>query len=442
MDLRLPTASGSMKSQGRTFNLRVGRRVQRMEPTRTENPMSRASLVRVHCLAIASVSVFASTAAGCGAPADRDPIGTSSAALSCGSTTPGGLISTWNDGVDNVDVYATDLNGGCPGSSGCGNVCARSNTDATFCTVDSAGVVTDGGWGFQCTELASRYFHFRWGQTLGSYEYAYDLCTNAPSEVTRPSTPVVGDLMVFDNAFNGGNGGHVAVVTGLNSNGTVNVIEENGSCTGHAIYSPSQRGSSGCYLHAPANSATPPSGGAPDCSNRSGWNCGDDGVINGAANTNYDCKLGQSTPLATEVCTYGCKIMPNGVADVCNSAPAAPDCANRSGWNCGDDGVINGAANTIYDCKLGQSTPLAANVCLYGCKIMPNGVADVCNSGPPAPDCSHRSGWNCGNDGVINGVANTLYDCKLGQSTPLAANVCPDGCVVMPEGTPDHCQVE
>src|SRR5271156_924023 len=106
--------------------------------------MSRASHVRAHCLAIASVSVFASTAASCGAPADRE-IGTSSAALSCGSTAPGGLLSTWNDGVDNVDVYATDLNGSCPGSSGCGNVCARSNTDATFCTVDSAGVETDGG---------------------------------------------------------------------------------------------------------------------------------------------------------------------------------------------------------------------------------------------------------------------------------------------------------
>jgi hypothetical protein len=331
----------------------------------------------------ALASLFALTGAACGAPADRFPVGTSSAAVtgqSC-ATAAGGLIDTWDVGGDDVNVYATDVTGSCPGSSGCGSVCARSLTDATFCSVNTAGVVTDSGWGFQCTELASRYFHFRWGQTLGSFEYAYDLCTNAPSEVTRPSTPVVGDLMVFDNAFNDGNGGHVAVVTGLNSNGTVNVIEQNGACTGHATYSPSQRGSTGCYLHAPANSSTPPPSGAPDCSKRSGWNCGDDGVINGAPNTNYDCKLGQSIPLATEVCTYGCKIMPNGVADVCNSAPA-PDCSHRSGWNCGDDGVINGNASTNYDCKLGQVAPLDAVVCPYGCVVMPEGTPDYCRREP------------------------------------------------------------
>ncbi len=124
-----------------------------------------------------------------------------------------------------------------------------------------------------------------------------------------------------------------------------------------------------------------------------------------------------------------------------NSAVATPDCAQRSGWNCGDDGVINGNPNTNYDCEYGKSTPLQTEVCAYGCKIMPNGVADVCN-GPPAPDCSHRSGWNCGNDGVINGNADTNYYCDYGTVAPVEAVVCTYGCVVMPNGTPDHCQAK
>jgi len=192
-------------------------------------------------------------------------------------------------------------------------------------------------------------------------------------------TPQLFDMMVYPP--DGSNHwGHVAVVDHV-SGGQVFVMDDNyegplnaGQKAGcpHTVSWPAY----GFYRLKILAGGTPPS---PDCSERSGWNCGDDGVINGNPNTNYDCEYGRATPLQTEACAYGCKIMPNGVADVCNPPPA-PDCANRSGWNCGNDGVINGNADTNYYCNYGQVAPVEAVVCTYGCVVMPNGVADHCQA--------------------------------------------------------------
>lgn len=268
----------------------------------------------------------------------------------------------------------------------CGTTLTSFNGTAAYSNgsdTGPSGLSCGGGNHWQCVELVMRYFGTHFGISWSGN--ANELLTNAPRDSVdvydngdTANPPVPGDLVVWL----GGGYGHTALVTSVTAT-SVTVMEQNvvGNGTATLSFSAgriSNRWSgytTSGWAHAKSNGVP----GVPDCVNRSGWNCGDDGVINGNANTNYDCKLGQSTPLAEVVCPYGCKIMPNGVADVCNAAPA-PDCSHRSGWNCGNDGVINGNADTNYYCNYGQVAPVEAVVCTYGCVVMPNGTADHCQA--------------------------------------------------------------
>src|SRR5690348_1777495 len=77
-----------------------------------------------------------------------------------------------------------------------------------------------------------------------------------------------------------------------------------------------------------------------------------------------------------------------------------------TGDYCGSDRV-GGAANVLYHCAVRGRVPTSSTACAYGCRVMPQGVSDVCNAGPVCPG----AGAYCGQDGVQGGAAGTLYNC-------------------------------
>jgi surface antigen len=142
----------------------------------------------------------------------------------------------------------------CSGAPSCGTTMASFNGVAAKsnggdqCTGNACGGYGTYGYNYQCVELAQRYFGTLYGTTPIWYGNAIDLCHTYPSGVVQTSSPIPGDLVVF----NSGTWGHVAVITSVTSS-TVNVIEQNSSPSGTNSYS---RGSNvACYLHASKNSA-------------------------------------------------------------------------------------------------------------------------------------------------------------------------------------------
>jgi surface antigen len=252
----------------------------------------------------------------------------------------------------------------CSGAPSCGTtmasfngVAAKSN-GGNQCTGSSCGGYGTYGYHYQCVELAQRYFGTLYGTTPIWYGNAIDLCHTYPSGVVKTSSPIAGDLVVF----NTGTWGHVAVITSVTSS-TVNVIEQNSSPSGKNSYS---RGSNvACYLHASKNS-----GGGTSCPN-AGWYCGNDGLSKDA-NTKYYCsKTGGSITDSTK-CGVTCVTMPSGQNDQCTSNGS---CKGLHGDYCGGD-KVNGDANTLYHCRDGA--PKGAKYCSNGCKTAASGYDDYC----------------------------------------------------------------
>lgn len=107
------------------------------------------------------------------------------------------------------------------------------------------------GYEYQCVELAQRYFAQLYGTVPIWYGNAIDLCDTYPSGVELTSSPIPGDLVVF----NSGTYGHVAVVTSI-SGSSINVIEQNASPTGKNAYEMNSQVK--CFLHAVANNGASP----------------------------------------------------------------------------------------------------------------------------------------------------------------------------------------
>ena len=133
---------------------------------------------------------------------------------------------------------------------------------------DTAGVSEGPGWvetgvgritgenGYQCVELAQRYFYFRFGICPWVWVDAKDMCTETlPPTVVTSSTPVHGDLMVITPGCDGAGlaTGHVAVVDSV-SGSLVSVVQENAGKNGTGTFHMS---CATCFLHAVANKASP-----------------------------------------------------------------------------------------------------------------------------------------------------------------------------------------
>jgi CHAP domain-containing protein len=112
---------------------------------------------------------------------------------------------------------------------------------------------SDTGYGprYQCVEFARRYWNQTYGRTFGRLGSAgaQGICDLAPNGYDvhwqgDGYTPVHGDLFVR-GAYTGNPYGHVAVVNTVTST-SVNVVEQNGSCSGVAAY---PRSYARCFLH-------------------------------------------------------------------------------------------------------------------------------------------------------------------------------------------------
>ncbi|HEX3902251.1 MAG TPA: CHAP domain-containing protein [Polyangia bacterium] len=135
--------------------------------------------------------------------------------------------------------------------------------------VDTAATSQGAGWietgtgpingtdnGYQCTELAERYFYFKFGVCPWLTVDAKDICGTAlPAGVTIVQTPVHGDLIVITPGCDGAalDTGHVAVVDSV-SGSMVSAVQENSGAFGYGTYDMS---CATCFLHAAANTETP-----------------------------------------------------------------------------------------------------------------------------------------------------------------------------------------
>lgn len=187
-------------------------------------------------------------AAGCSGPAGGESLAVSRDAVNvCDETVPE------NRFVDGLPAYSQ-----CDATTG--SIWSNDGIDTATSSQGEGWVRTQQGGGYQCTEWAWRYMHFRWGV---SYRHgdAREWCDgDLPDDLVLATTPVHGDLIVFDAGVCGADDttGHIAVVDTVDvPGGRVTFVEQN-----RAGRRSSQQSCALCYLHAVANDGTPGTAGA------------------------------------------------------------------------------------------------------------------------------------------------------------------------------------
>jgi MYXO-CTERM domain-containing protein len=145
-----------------------------------------------------------------------------------------------------------------------------------------------------------------------------------------------------------------------------------------------------------------------------------DGKMNGLWCNGDDlvnCSNGSTT--SSQKCDCGCKSMPLGTADKCESCGSGFCSGKMNGLWCNGDDLVN--------CSNGSTT--SSQDCDCGCESMPLGVNDQCK-GCGDPFCNGKaSGLWCKGDDLVN--------CSNGSIT--SSQHCDHGCVSMPAGTNDKC---
>ncbi len=114
-------------------------------------------------------------------------------------------------------------------------------------------IQTQGSGGYQCTEFAHRYLHFKWNVASVPGGNAGTWGDNTlPTGLVKTTTPVHGDIIVFGPGSCGASTttGHVAVVDVVNANSTVTIVEQNSASRRTCQISCAK-----WFLHASANSS-------------------------------------------------------------------------------------------------------------------------------------------------------------------------------------------
>jgi hypothetical protein len=182
----------------------------------------------------------------------EDNVGLTTAALSiCDETVPA------NRNIDGIPSYAQ-----CDASNNSA-IFSNNGIDTSATQMGSDWVKTQWSGGYQCTELAHRYLHFKWGVKWIPNGNAGEWCATQPPAnvgVVQTMTPVHGDVMVLAPGSCGADGttGHVTVVDVV-ADTKLTVVEQNGARRGSYMASCAK-----CFLHVMANDGTPsPVKGAP-----------------------------------------------------------------------------------------------------------------------------------------------------------------------------------
>ena len=195
--------------------------------------------------------IAVATAAACAD--DRSGVEDVTSALSvCDEVVPA------NRFVDGIPAYAQ-----CPGFENAA-IYSNNGVDTSTTSLGADWVRTQGSGGYQCTELAHRYLHFRWNVTSwlprGNAGTWCDTQPTAASGVVQTTVPVHGDLIVFAPGACGADAvtGHVAVVDVVDdARAQVTVVEENRAGRRNAAQSCAT-----CYLHVVANDGSSGAAGA------------------------------------------------------------------------------------------------------------------------------------------------------------------------------------
>src|SRR6187399_948398 len=175
---------------------------------------------------------------GCGS-VPGDPLATVSEAINvCDETVPD------NRFVDGLPAYAQ-----CDATTG--SIWSNNGIDTATSSLGDDWLRTQQGGGYQCTEWAWRYMHFRWNVDYRHGD-AREWCDGTlPSTLVKSTTPVHGDLIVFDGGVCGADSdtGHIAVVDTVDDEkAKVTIVEEN-----RAGRRASDQSCATCFLHAVAN---------------------------------------------------------------------------------------------------------------------------------------------------------------------------------------------
>ncbi len=153
------------------------------------------------------------------------------------------VVDTW----DGTSAFAYNSDGR--------PVYALSLTNASY-TKQPGSIETD-SQGFQCVELAMRYFNYRKHIPVASWPHirvATDMCSGPAPGVTQTSHPAAGDLVVLnandhDPRIATGPAGHVAIVTGV-SGDSISTFNQNWDNDRTARANVSHTRDVLCFLHA------------------------------------------------------------------------------------------------------------------------------------------------------------------------------------------------
>lgn len=178
----------------------------------------------------------------------------------------GVVIGVWSicrlgaaENICNETVPANRFVDGCPAYSQCdastnSAIYSDNGIDTSTTSVGAGWVRTQWSGGYQCTEYAGRYLYFKWDIRYQGGS-AKDWCDGSfPSTLTKTTTPVHGDVIVFAPGSCGADMtyGHVAVVDTVDTaRSSVTFVEQNRAGRRSCAIS-----TAACFLHATANSGT------------------------------------------------------------------------------------------------------------------------------------------------------------------------------------------
>jgi hypothetical protein len=167
--------------------------------------------------------------------------------------------------VDGLPAYAQ-----CTASMSA-NIWSNNGVDTSTSSLGDDWVQTQRGGGYQCTEWAYRYMHFRWAVDYRHGD-AREWCDGElPSTLVKSTVPVHGDLIVFDGGVCGADAttGHIAVVDTVDAAAEkITLVEEN-----RAGRRSANQSCATCFLHAVANDGMP-AGSAGAAGNAGGGGSG------------------------------------------------------------------------------------------------------------------------------------------------------------------------
>ncbi|MFC1642970.1 CHAP domain-containing protein, partial [Myxococcota bacterium] len=176
----------------------------------------------------------------CGPAGQAEPIASAAAALSvCNEIAPSDRSV---DGIPAYDQCAASQNSA---------IYSNNGVDTSTSAKGNDWVRTQWDGGYQCTEFAHRYLHFRWEVEWIPNGNAGTWCNTPPpgsSGMTQTSAPAHGDIIVFLPGVCGSDSryGHVAVVDEVDTaTSEVTIVEQNPA--GRRSAAPS---CAACFLHA------------------------------------------------------------------------------------------------------------------------------------------------------------------------------------------------